>query len=73
MKEKWELFKNSMSEVMTMSRKEFYLTAAVCMLLGIVLGVFFSPRRFMVIGSLNGNNSGNGSQDKEREEGENED
>lgn len=60
MKEKWEIFKASLSDIVSMSRKEFLLTAAVCMLGGMVLGLLFSPRKSTVIGSNNGNNSGNG-------------
>lgn len=59
MKEKWSIFKESLSDVTTMTKMEFLLTLAVCVLGGIVFGIFFSPKKSMVIGSHNGNNSGN--------------
>lgn len=49
-----------------MSRREFLLTLAVCILGGMVFGMFFSPRKNMVIGSNNGNGCGG----QEYEEGE---
>ncbi len=49
-----------------MSRREFLLTLAVCILGGMVFGMLFSPRKNMVIGSNNGNGSGG----QEYEEGE---
>lgn len=60
MKEKWEVFKVSLSDTTSMSKREFLLTLAVCILGGIVFGMFCSPRKSTVIGSNNGNNSGNG-------------
>ena len=48
MKEKWEEFRGTLTEIVMMSKKEFLLTAAVCVLGG------------MVFGSNNGNSSGNG-------------
>lgn len=69
MKEKWNTFKESLTDVMMMSKKEFLLTAAVCVLSGMVFGIFFSPKKSMVIGSNNGNNSGNNTgKDCDREE-----
>lgn len=59
MREKWENFKVSLTDITEISRKEFLLTMAVCILGGIVFGMLFSPRKSMVIGSNNGNNSGN--------------
>ena len=57
MKEKWENFKTSLTDVTSMSKKEFLLTITVCILGGIVFGLLFSPRKTMVIGSNNGNNN----------------
>lgn len=51
MEEKWNTFKESLTDVMMMSKKEFLLTAAVCVLSGIVFGIFFSPKKSMVIDS----------------------
>ena len=59
MKEKWELFKESLLEEKIMTKKEWLLTLAVFALAGIVVGMFLSPRKNMTIGSHNGNNSGN--------------
>ena len=57
MKQEWNDFKASLSEVVTMSKKEFLLTTAVCILGGIVFGLLFSPRKSTVLGSYNGNNN----------------
>lgn len=62
MKERWEEFKGTLTDIVMMSKKEFLLTLAVCILGGIVFGMFFSPKKSTVIGSNNGNNSGNGNQ-----------
>lgn len=80
MKEKWELFKESLTETTSISKREFLLTIAVCILGGIVFGLMFSPRKNTMIGSNNGNNSGNnsgsnngnGSRDSENQEDEGE-
>ena len=71
MKEKWEEFRVSLSDTTSMSKREFLLTVAVCILGGIVFGMFCSPRKSTVIGSNNGNNCGNGCgcvEDEENEE-----
>lgn len=56
-------FKESLTETTVMTKKEFLLITAVCILGGIVFGMMFSPRKNVMIGSKNGNgsnNSGNG-------------
>ena len=63
MKEKWELFKISLTEEKTISKKEWLLMLVVCVLGGIVLGMLFSPRKNVTIGSHNGNNNGSNNQD----------
>ena len=63
MKEKWELFKVSLTEEKTISKKEWLLMLVVCVLGGIVLGMLFSPRKNVTIGSHNGNNNGSNNQD----------
>ena len=68
MKEKWELFKVSLTENKTMSKKEWLLTLAVCVLGGIVFGMLVSPRKNVTIGSNNGNNSGNYTGEEDRDE-----
>ena len=75
MKEKWEEFRVSSSDTTSMSKREFLLTVAVCILGGIVFGMFCSPRKSTVIGSNNGNNCGNGCgcvEDEKNEEERNE-
>ena len=57
MKEKWELFKLTLTETKTMTKKEWLLTLAVCILSGIVLGMLVSPRKQVTIGSHNGSNN----------------
>ena len=63
MKERWELFKMSLTEDKIMTKKEWLLTVAVFVLAGIVLGMLFSPRKNVTIGSNNGNNNGSNNQD----------
>jgi len=65
MREKWELFKESLLEEKTMSKKEWLLTITVVALVGIVFGMLASPRKNMTIGSHNGNNCGNNTGEKE--------
>ena len=66
MKEKWKLFKESLTETTFMSKREFLLTIAVCILGGIVFGLMFSPRRQFMIASNNGNNNGNNNENGSR-------
>ena len=70
MKEKWEIFKESLTETTSMSKREFLLTIAVCILGGIVFGLLFSPRKNTMIASNNGNNNGNGSGNAGKQEEE---
>ena len=66
MKEKWELFKISLTEEKNISKKEWLLVLAVCVLGGIVLGMLFSPRKNMTIASHNGSNNGSYNQDNNK-------
>lgn len=66
MKEKWNEFNESLTENVSMGRKEFLLVMAVCMLAGIVLGMVFAPKRTLQIGSNNGNNNCNNKESKIR-------
>ena len=66
MKEKWKLFKISLTEEKTISKKEWLLVLAVCVLGGIVLGMLLSPRKNITIGSNNGNNNGSYNQDNNK-------
>lgn len=58
MKEKWDLWKESLTEIMSVSKREFLLMTAACILGGAVFGLMFSPRKYVMIGSCNGNNNG---------------
>ena len=68
MKEKWELFKMSLAETKTMTKKEWLLTIAVFALSGIVLGMLISPRKNTTIGSNNGSNNNVNSAEDDCEE-----
>ena len=63
MKEKWEIFKTSLAETKVMTKKEFLLVVAICVLGGLVVGMLTSPRKNVTIGSNNGNNNGSHNQD----------
>lgn len=63
MKEKWEIFKTSLTETKVMTKKEFLLVVTICVLGGIVVGMLTSPRKSITIGSNNGNNNGSYNQD----------
>ncbi len=65
MKERWELFRESLSDIVTVSRREYLLVTVACLLGGIVFGLLFSPRKYVMIGSCNGSNNG----DPDREDG----
>ena len=60
MKEKWEVFNETLDDLKTMSKREYLLTISTCILGGILLGFLFSPKKTTTIGSNNGNNAGNG-------------
>ena len=51
MKEKWEIYKTTLEESKTMSKKEFLLIITVCVLGGMVIGMLFSPRKHTTIGA----------------------
>ena len=51
-------FWNSLEGVTTISKREVFLGMTTCTLAGIVLGIVLFPRH-MMIGSNNGNHSGN--------------
>ena len=61
MRKKCELLMNQIDEGKFTGR-EIMLTGAVLFLTGTLLGIFFSPRKYQVIGSNNGNGSGNGNE-----------
>lgn len=64
MKEKWQEFQEVLEEMATMKKREYFLTLAVCVLSGLVVGMLVSPKKRVMIGSNNGNNNGNGNTGK---------
>lgn len=64
MKEKYELWKAAMEEITSITKKEYCMTITIGLLAGIVLGILLSPRKYVVLGSFNGNH---GPTDKECE------
>ncbi len=68
MKDKWKEWTATLSEPQIMSKREFLLTIVASVLGGIVLGMLCSPKKSIVIGSNNGNNSGNCAQDEKADE-----
>lgn len=65
MREKWDELEAFLSEDSEVTAKEFCLTVAVAFLLGLVLGMLFSPKKSITIGS---NNIGGGWDDEWEEE-----
>lgn len=59
MQEKWNELQTILEEMKTIKKREYFLTLAVCILSGLVLGIFLSPKKRVMIGSHNGNNNGN--------------
>ena len=57
MKEKWEILKEAMDDSVCVSKREFCLVTAVCVLGGILLGMLISPKKTLTIGSNNGSNN----------------
>lgn len=57
MKEKWEVTWDELQELMgeekSVTKKEFCLIVAVAFLYGMVLGIFFSPKKHIMIASNN--------------------
>ncbi len=65
MLEKWNTIQEVMEEMKTMKKKEYFLTLAVFILFGLVIGMLISPKKRVVLGSFNGNNNGYGSADEQ--------
>jgi len=60
MKEKLEQMKENLNQVKTITRKEYGLTLAVGVLLGIVVGFLFAPiKKGISCGNNNGNTTNN--------------
>ena len=57
MKERIEKVKDFLADSTTISNRELVLAIAVGVLGGMVFGLLTSPRKFVTIGSDNGNNS----------------
>lgn len=71
MREKWDELEALLTEDTEVTAREFFLTVAVAFLLGLVLGMIFSPKKHVTIGSNNGSNnigSCDDDWDEEREE-----
>lgn len=70
MKETCEKIKEYFKENKTMSTTQFWLSIAVALLSGIVLGMLFSPKKQKTtyIGCNNGNNSGNYGSDSDEDD-----
>lgn len=68
MKEKWEVTWDELQELMgeekSITQKEIFLMVAVAFLYGMVLGIFFSPKKHVAIGS---NNTTIGCDDEEKD------
>lgn len=52
-------FIESLSETTTLTKRELFFAVLTCIFGGMVLGMFCSPKKRTMIGSHNGNNSGN--------------
>ncbi|MBQ8188410.1 MAG: hypothetical protein IJZ44_01380 [Lachnospiraceae bacterium] len=57
MKEKWDELEALLTEDTEVTAREFGLIVAVAFLLGLVLGMIFSPKKNVTIGSNNGSNN----------------
>ncbi len=57
MQEKWNELQTVLEEMKTIKKREYFLTLAVCILSGLVLGMLLSPKKRVMIGSNNGNNN----------------
>lgn len=57
MREKWDELEALFTEDTEISTREFCLIVAVAFLLGLVLGMFFSPKKHVEIASNNGSNN----------------
>ncbi len=60
MQEKWKELKELLEEMTTMKKREYFLILAVCVLSGLIAGMFLSPKKMVMIGSNNGNNNVSG-------------
>lgn len=57
MQKKWNELQILLEEMKTMKKREYFLTLAVCVLSGLVIGMLMSPKKKVMIGSNNGNNN----------------
>ncbi len=60
MQEKWKELKELLEEMTTMKKREYFLILTVCVLSGLIAGMFLSPKKMVMIGSNNGNNNVSG-------------
>ncbi len=59
MQERWNELQQILEEMKIMKKREYVLTLTVCILAGLVIGMLISPKKRVMIGSNNGNNTGN--------------
>lgn len=56
---KMKEFASDLTEITTMTKKEYFLTITTCLLGGIVIGMLCSPKKYTKIGCENGSNNRN--------------
>lgn len=57
MQEKWNELQLVLDEMKTMKKREYFLTLAVCVMGGLLVGMLMSPKKRIQIASNNGNNN----------------
>lgn len=57
MKERYDLWKVTLDEITSITKKEYCMMITICLLLGILLGILFSPKKCVTLGSFNGSNN----------------
>ncbi|NLL77280.1 MAG: hypothetical protein GX235_08535, partial [Clostridiales bacterium] len=50
MQKKWNELQILLEEMKTMKKREYFLTLAVCVLSGLVIGMLMSPKKKVMIG-----------------------
>jgi flagellar biosynthesis/type III secretory pathway chaperone len=73
MQERWKELQELLEEMTTMKKREYFLIMAVCVLSGLVVGMFLSPKKMMMIGSNNGNNNVTNKEKEKKRKGDGED
>ncbi len=73
MQERWKELQELLEEMTTMKKREYFLIMAVCVLSGLIVGMFLSPKKMMMIGSNNGNNNVTNKEKEKKRKGDGED